>query len=119
LRLEITADVGEAVAGYLRHARPASGSRRLFLSARAPRAPLSASAVRSVVRDACRRAGLPRIGARRLRHMTGTEMLRAGASLAEVGQVLRQRSALVTSNYARVDRTALRALARRWPGSGR
>ena len=51
--------------------------------------------------------------------MTGTEMLRAGASLAEVGQVLRQRSALVTSNYARVDRTALRALARPWPGGGR
>ncbi len=117
-RLPLPADVGEAVAGYLRHARPPSASRRLFLSARAPRAPLSASAVRSVVRDACRRAGLPRIGARRLRHMTGTEM-RAGASLAEVGQVLRQRSALVTSNYARVDRTALRTLARPWPGSER
>jgi len=115
-RLPLPADVGEAVAGYLRYARPPSASRRLFLSARAPRAPLSASAVRSVVRDACRRAGLPRIGAHRLRHMTGTEMLRAGASLAEVGQVLRQRSALVTSNYARVDRTALRALARPWPG---
>jgi site-specific recombinase XerD len=111
--------VGEAVAGYLCHARPPSASRRLFLSARAPRAPLSASAVRSVVRDACRRAGLPRIGAHRLRHMTGTEMLRAGASLAEVGQVLRQRSALVTSNYARVDRAALRTLARPWPGSER
>lgn len=118
-RLPLPADVGEAVAGYLRHARPPSASRRLFLSARAPRAPLSASAVRSVVRDACRRAGLPRIGAHRLRHMTGTEMLRAGASLAEVGQVLRQRSALVTSNYARVDRTALRTLARPWPGSER
>jgi integrase/recombinase XerD len=118
-RLPLPADVGEAVAGYLREARPPSASRRLFLSARAPRAPLSASAVRSVVRDACRRAGLPRIGAHRLRHMTGTEMLRAGASLAEVGQVLRQRSALVTSNYARVDRTALRTLARRWPGGGR
>jgi integrase/recombinase XerD len=73
-RLPLPADVGEAVAGYLRHARPPSASRRLFLSARAPLAPLSASAVRSVVRDACRRAGLPRIGAHRLRHMTGTEM---------------------------------------------
>lgn len=118
-RLPLPADVGEAVAGYLRHARPPSASRRLFLSARAPLAPLSASAIRSVVRDACRRAGLPRIGAHRLRHMTGTQMLRAGASLAEVGQVLRQRSALVTANYARVDRNALRALARPWPGGGR
>jgi len=107
------------VAGYLRHARPCSASRRLFLSARAPLAPLSASAIRSVVRDACRRAGLPPIGAHRLRHMTGTEMLRAGASLAEVGQVLRQRTALVTANYARVDRAALRTLARPWPGGQR
>lgn len=118
-RLPLPADVGEAVADYLRHGRPRSPSRQLFLSARAPRAPISASAVRSVVRDACRRAGLPRIGAHRLRHMTGTQMLRAGASLAEVGQVLRQRSALVTSNYARVDRVALRALARPWPGGQR
>jgi len=80
---------------------------------------LSASAIRSVVRDAFRRAGLPRIGAHRLRHMTGTEMLRAGASLAEVGQILRQRTALVTANYARVDRMALRTLARPWPGGQR
>jgi integrase/recombinase XerD len=109
--------VGEAVAGYLRHARPRSVSRRLFLSARAPLAPLSASAIRSVVRDACRRAGLPRIGAHRLRHMTGTELLRAGASLAEVGQLLRQRTPLVTANYARADRAALRSLAR--PGGQR
>lgn len=118
-RLPLPADVGEAMAGYLRHARPRSASRRLFLSARAPLAPLSASGIRSVVRDACRRAGLPRIGAHRLRHMTGTEMLRAGASLAEVGEVLRQRTALVTANYARVDRMALRTLARPWPGGER
>jgi integrase/recombinase XerD len=114
-RLPLPADAGEAVAGYLRHARPRSVSRRLFLSARAPLAPLSASAIRSVVRDACRRAGLPRIGAHRLRHMTGTELLRAGASLAEVGQLLRQRTPLVTANYARADRAALRSLARPWP----
>ena len=116
-RLPLPADVGEAVAGYLRHARPHSASRQLFLPARAPLAPLPASAIRSVVRDACRRAGLPRIGARRLRHMTGTELLRAGASLAEVGQILRQRTPLVTANYARADRAALRTLARPWPGS--
>jgi len=118
-RLPLPADVGEALVGYLRHGRPTSSSRRVFLSVRAPVGELSPSAVRSVVRDGCRRAGIPRIGAHRLRHMVGTEALRAGASLAEVGQLLRQRSPLVTANYARVDRTALRGLARRWPGAGR
>jgi site-specific recombinase XerD len=56
------------------------------------------------------------VGAHRLRHTAATEMLRAGAGLAEVGQVLRHASALTTSIYAKVDRQALRTLAQRWPG---
>jgi integrase/recombinase XerD len=58
-----------------------------------------------------------RRGAHRLRHSLATEMLRAGASLPEVGQVLRHRSMLSTSIYAKVDQNALRPLARPWPGS--
>jgi site-specific recombinase XerD len=69
-----------------------------------------------VVRAACDRAGLPRVGAHRLRHTAATEMLRAGASLAEIGQVLRHRERKTTAIYAKVDRTALRELARPWPG---
>ena len=65
---------------------------------------------------ACRRAGLDRVGAHRLRHSLATDMLRAGASLPEVGQVLRHRSQLATSVYAKVDDNALRVLARAWPG---
>jgi integrase/recombinase XerD len=68
---------------------------------------------------ACDRAGLQRRGAHRLRHALATEMLRAGASLPEVGQVLRHRSLLSTSVYAKVDRDALRPLARPWPGAGK
>ena len=75
------------------------------------------SAVRSVVHHACLRAGLPRVGAHRLRHSTATAMLRAGGSLAEIGQVLRHRSLLTTAIYAKVDRAALATLARPWPGS--
>jgi integrase/recombinase XerD len=116
-RFPLPVDVGEAVVSYLQHSRPRCSSRRLFLSARAPLAPLSSSVIRSVVRYACRRAGVAAIGAHRLRHMVGTEALRAGASLAEVGQLLRHRSALTTANYAKVDRTALFALARPWPGA--
>ena len=65
------------------------------------------------------RAGLDRRGAHRLRHALATEMLRAGASLPEVGQVLRHRSQLSTALYAKVDQNALRPLARPWPGAGR
>ncbi len=116
-RLPLPVDVGEALVGYLQQGRQRCRSRRLFVSVRAPIGPVSASAIRSVVRDACQRAGLPRIGAHRLRHTAATEMLRAGASLAEVGQVLRHRSPLTTANYAKVDRVALFALARPWPGA--
>jgi site-specific recombinase XerD len=45
-------------------------------------------------------------------------MLAAGASLSEIGQVLRHRHALTTVIYAKVDVDALRSLARQWPGSG-
>ena len=68
-----------------------------------------------IVRAACDRAGLPRVGAHRLRHTAATEMLRHGASLAEIGQVLRHREQKTTAIYAKVDRGALRALARPWP----
>jgi integrase/recombinase XerD len=115
-RLPLVCDVGSALVAYLQRARPACSCRRLFVSARAPLAPLSASAVRSVVRDACKRAGLERLGAHQLRH-TATEMLRHGAPLAEIGQVLRHRYLLTTAIYAKVDRTALAALARPWPGT--
>jgi site-specific recombinase XerD len=70
-----------------------------------------------VVFDAGQRAGLGKIHAHRLRHTAATQMLRAGTSLADVGQVLRHRSALSTAIYAKVDREALRALARAWPSS--
>ncbi|MGH3440387.1 MAG: tyrosine-type recombinase/integrase, partial [Sciscionella sp.] len=67
---------------------------------------------------ACERAGLPRLGAHRLRHTLATEMLAAGSPLAEVGQVLRHRSQLSTAGYAKVDHRVLRALAAIWPEGG-
>jgi integrase len=68
---------------------------------------------------ACANAGLPRLGAHRLRHTLATAMLRSGTPLAEVGQVLRHRSQLSTAIDAKVDHTALRTLARPWPGGAR
>jgi site-specific recombinase XerD len=52
----------------------------------------------------------------RLRHTTATQLLRAGASLPEIGQLLRHRRILTTAIYAKVDREALRTIARPWPG---
>jgi site-specific recombinase XerD len=116
-RLPLPSDVGEVLAGYVGGVRPRCASRRVFLSVRAPQAGISASGVRSVVHHACLRAGLPRVGAHRLRHSTATAMLRAGAPLAEIGQVLRHHSLGTTAIYAKVDRAALATLAQRWPGS--
>jgi site-specific recombinase XerD len=115
--LPLAVDVGEAIVGYLRR-RPRCECRALFLRVTAPREGLNRCTIGWVVRSACDRAGLPRVGAHRLRHTAATEMLRAGASLAQIGQVLRHREQKTTAIYAKVDRKALRALARPWPSQG-
>jgi integrase/recombinase XerD len=72
--------------------------------------------VTQIVVAAGQRAGLGTLGAHRLRHTAATQMLAAGAPLAEIAQVLRHRRASTTAIYAKVDRQALRTLARPWPG---
>ena len=81
-RLPLPVDVGEALVAYLRRRPASSESRAVFLKVLAPAGPLDSLAVQAVVRDACWRAGVSRVGAHRLRHTAATEMLRAGASLA-------------------------------------
>jgi integrase/recombinase XerD len=117
-RLPLPVDVGEALADYCRRARPPSSCRALFLHVRAPHTALSSDAVTHIVGAACFRAGLPRVGAHRLRHSAATAMRRAGAPLFEIGQVLRHRHAVTTALYAKDDRDALATVARRWPGGG-
>jgi integrase/recombinase XerD len=116
-RLPLPTDVGEALVSYLRR-RPRVGSRTLFLRVVAPAGAIRSSAVSGIVRSACERAGLPSVGAHRLRHTAATGMLRAGASLPEIGQVLRHRDIRTTARYAKVDRKALGTLARPWPEGG-
>lgn len=117
--LPLPADVGEAIAGYLRCGRPDADSRSVFLRCRAPLRGLSSPGITNIVYHACDRAGIARAGAHRLRHTAASRMLAAGASLGEVGEALRQRSAASTAIYAKVDRARLAALARPWPGSAR
>jgi len=78
---------------------------------------LKADGVTKVVHAACRRAGLPVVGAHRLRRTNACATLRRGGSLAEVGEILRQRSAFTQALYAKVDRAALERVARPWPGA--
>jgi site-specific recombinase XerD len=112
--LPLPVDVGEAIVAYLRR-RPRCECRVLFLRVNAPLGGLNRSTIGSIVREHCRRARVEPVGAHRLRYTAATEMLRKGASLAEIGQVLRHREQKTTAIYAKVDRAALRALARPWP----
>jgi integrase/recombinase XerD len=116
-RLPLPADVGEAIASYLRR-RPRIECRVLFLRVVAPAGAIRGSAVSGVVRTACKRAGLPSVGSHALRHTAATEMLRSGASLQEIGEVLRHQEERTTARYAKVDRRTLRRLARPWPEGG-
>jgi integrase/recombinase XerD len=117
--LPLPADVGAAIATYVQHGRPRSVCRRVFLRAHAPHSGFAGpSAIACVVRDAIERAGVaaPTKGAHQFRHALATQMLRHGASLAEIGDVLRHRSPETTMIYAKVDLDALRTLALPWPG---
>jgi integrase len=88
----------------------------LFLRVHAPHRPTGRNALKSAVRAACRRAGVPEIGTHRLRHTAASQMLRRGSPLSEIAQVLRHRHLDTTAIYAKVDRVALREMARPWPG---
>ena len=120
--LPVPADVGAAMAAYLRHGQPRSACRRVFLRAHAPSCGFAGpSAIACVVRDALERAGVkaPTKGAHQFRHGLATQMLRRGASLTEIGEVLRHRSPETTTIYAKVDLDAFRTLALPWPGGAR
>jgi integrase len=119
-RLPLPADAGEALVDYLLHGRRAgTATTSVFLTVLAPRRGIAADGIRGVVARACQRAGIPRIGAHRLRHTVASDLLGAGSALPEIGQVLRHRSQLSTAIYAKIDHNRLRELARPWPGGSR
>ena len=111
-------DVGEAICEYLRNGRPRSQSRSVFLRHNAPHIGFSRSSrISDIVKRAMLSAGihLPTKGAHVLRHTLATEMLSHGASLREIGQVLRHRRPNTTRIYAKVDMVALGSVALPWP----
>jgi site-specific recombinase XerD len=112
-------EVGEAIADYLVQGRPVCRDRHVFVREHAPhRGFSSSSSVSAVATRALARAGIEtqRLGAHLFRHTLATEMLRQGASLAEIGRVLRHQHPDTTRIYAKVDLPALHQLAPPWPG---
>jgi site-specific recombinase XerD len=118
-RLPLPTEVGEALVAYLAWGRGLAGARRVFLTCRAPRGPIRADLVGDVVERACLRAGLPRVGPHRLRHALAAELLRQGAGLVAISQVLRHQDLATTALYAKVDLNTLRHVAQPWPGTAR
>jgi integrase/recombinase XerD len=116
--LPLPADVGSAIATYLRRGRPQCSSRHVFLRSKAPIGGLRGPAsIANLVQQNLARAGIqaPTNGAHQFRHELATEMLHHGASLAEIGEVLRHRNPETTKIYTKVDLNSLRALALPWP----
>jgi integrase/recombinase XerD len=118
-RLPLPQDVGKALVRYLTDGRPRCSSRRVFIRMKAPHKGFSSSvAICNIVRRALVRVKLnPTFkGSHLLRHSLATHMLRGGASLAEIGEILRHQRLNTTQIYAKVNLSALRALAQPWPG---
>lgn len=116
-RLSLPTDVGQALVDYLTERPGITTVRQVFLTLRAPHGPIRADLVGDVVQRACQRAGIGHIGPHRLRHALARELLRRGAGLLAIGQVLRHQDLATTALYAKVDLDTLRRVAQPWPGA--
>ncbi len=122
-RIPILPEVGEALADYIQHDRPSAASRALFVTGRAPHRPFKDGQVlNTILRAAFDRTGVrppgPYVGSHVLRHSLATNLVRRGASLAEVGDILRHRARASTMIYAKLDIEGLRSIAQPWPALG-
>lgn len=114
-RLPLPVDVGEAIVAWLQRGKRSKTTRSVFVRVRAPYGPLTSHAIVAIASTALRAAGIDRGGAHRLRHTAATQMLRRGASMTEIAQVLRHRHLNTTAIYAKVDHGSLRTIAKPWP----
>jgi len=116
-RLPLPQEVGEALWHYLECARPPITTDRVFITVIAPWVPISPQVIRQTAARAIQRAGIraPTVGARLFRHSAATAMLRQGASLQTIGDIVRHTSIETTAHYAKVDVDLLQHVARPWP----
>ncbi len=109
---------GQALEAYIRHERPQTRNRALFVRHLAPfDQPIGVDAIRRVVRDAYRRVGIPHGRTHALRHTLACQLVEHGSSIKEVADVLRHRSLNTSLIYAKLDQSALFGVALPWPGS--
>jgi len=121
-KLPLPHDVGQAIAIYLRDVRPCCSSRRLFIRMVAPLRGFASSVnVCTIVRRCLAKAGTNTDfkGGHLFRHTLATNMLKGGANIAEIGEVLRHQDPNATEIYAKVDFTSLRTIAQPWPGGAK
>jgi site-specific recombinase XerD len=118
-RLPLPSPVGDALVSYLSGERGQAHDPHVFLTCRAPRRPIRADLVGDVVERACLRVGLARVGPHRLRHSLAGQLLRHGADLVTISQVLRHQDLATTALYAKVDFATLRLVAQPWPRTER
>ena len=116
-RMPLPVEVGNALSVYLVEVRPKSQDRHVFLTLRAPIRNVRADLLGDVVQRACRRAGLPEVGAHRLRHALATTLLSDGVPLIDISAVLRHQNLATTALYAKVDFGSLQHVAQPWPGA--
>jgi len=119
--LPLPEEVGEAIADYLQYGRPKCHDRALFLRALAPRQKLGAQqTIATIVYAAVKRAGIntPSRGSHQFRHALASNMLCLGASLTEIGSILRHKHSKTTNIYAKVDLNTLKSLSMPWPTGG-
>lgn len=116
-RLPLPQDVGDALLHYLEYARPPVDIDRVFMTSMAPWGPLSRAVIRQTAARAIQRAGIraPTAGSRVFRHSAATTMLRQGASLQTIGDLLRHTSIETSAHYAQVDTDLLQQVVRLWP----
>ena len=122
-RLPITVEIGDALSRYLREERGPATCRTMFVAHRAPHRPFKdGQIVNAILKDALKATGqkpvTPYVGSHLLRHSLATQLVNTGASLDEVGDVLRHRSRSSTMIYARLDIDGLRSVAQPWPVVG-
>ena len=121
-RVPLPHDVGETLADYIRLDRK-TASRALFVTERPPHSAFKDGQVLNIIlRDAFSRTSLkppaPYVGSHILRHSLATNLVRRGASLEEIGDMLRHRSRASTMIYAKLDIDGLRSIAQPWPIAG-
>lgn len=117
--LPLPEDVGEAISIYLLQGRPRVQDSALFLRSLAPIGPLGAQqTIGTIVNTAIKRAGVspPTRGSHQFRHALAGNMLKQGASLTEIGSILRHQHSKTTNIYTKVDLEALQGLSMPWPG---